>query len=126
MKKFLFPAIFLFWLANSAATIHTTPVKHFPVPGTGALPQESCFLEYVSGLTTVSVTPVSIKLVWNPVKGAAYYRVKTFDSVNHAFVSSTLVVAKPSDNGATVIDLIPGVSYQFTVVGLCANGHEGL
>lgn len=124
MKKILFPAIFLFWLANSAATIHTAPGKH--APAADGSPEESCFLERVSGLVTVSTTPVSITLAWSPVKGAAYYRVKTFDSVNNAFISSTMVVAKSQNNGATVIDLIPGVSYQFIVIGLCANGHESL
>ena len=126
MKKFLFPAIFIFWLANSAATIHTAPAKHLPAPETGDSSQEACFLEFVTGLTVTNITPVAMTLIWNPLKGAAYYRVKTFDAVNSAFVSSTVVVAKPSNNGATVIDLIPGVSYQFTVVGLCANGHESL
>jgi hypothetical protein len=124
MKKILFSAIFLFWLANSAATLHTAPPKH--MPASGDAPQDACFLEYVTGLSTLSTTPVSITLGWNPVKGAAYYRIKTFDSVNHAFISSTVVVAKSANNVATVIDLIPGVSYQFVVTGLCANGHESL
>ena len=126
MKKILFPAFLLFWLINSAATIHTAPPKPALASGAAESSQESCFLGYVTGLTAVSISPISITLTWNPVKGAAYYRVKTFDSVNHAFISSTMVVAKASNNGATVIDLIPGVSYSFVVVGVCSNGHESL
>lgn len=126
MKKFFFPAFLLFWLINSAATLHTAPLKPVQASGTPESSRESCFLGYVTGLSTVSISPTSITLTWNPVKGAAYYRVKTFDSVNHAFISSTMVVAKASNNGTTVIDLIPGVSYSITVAGVCSNGHESL
>lgn len=59
---------------------------------------------------------------WDPVPGAAYYRVKIFNSPSKTMLYSRLVTALPQNNGVAANGLIPGNSYSVEVSSVCSNG----
>jgi len=126
MKKILLSAVLLLWLSNNAATLGSDPRTISPQPDTAHLSEEGCYLEPPTGLTLTNLTPISATLTWNPVQGAAYFRVQMFKKVNNVIAANILVDAKPSNNTITVMNLAAGVEYYFQVFSVCANGQTSL
>ncbi|MFN0216147.1 MAG: fibronectin type III domain-containing protein [Saprospiraceae bacterium] len=61
---------------------------------------------------------------WDPVPGAAYFRVKVFQSPNNNMIYSRLVTALPEKNGVAINGLAPGSSYDIEVHSVCSNGVD--
>lgn len=126
MKKILFSAFLMMWLAGNAATFGPTPRQSMPLTIADDSDENGCFLPSVKGIQIISASGSTLIVVWNPTQGAAYFRIKAYDGVNNALVRNVLVVAKPSDNTVVLQDLIPGVLYSVYVSAVCVNGQESL
>ena len=61
---------------------------------------------------------------WDPVPGAAWFRVKVFKSPDNTMIYSRLVTALPEKNGIVVNDLAPGSSFNIEVHSVCSNGVD--
>ncbi|MBC7775291.1 MAG: fibronectin type III domain-containing protein [Phycisphaerae bacterium] len=61
---------------------------------------------------------------WDPVPGAAYFRVKVFNSPSNIMIYSRLVTAVPGKNGIVVNDLAAGTSFNLEVHSVCSNGVD--
>lgn len=97
-----------------------------PVADVPQTEDNRCGLPGPSGVAVTLVGSTYITLKWDPVPGAAFYRLRTYDSNTDTLVSNLLIVAQPSDNSGTAEDLLPGATYSFSVTSVCSNGYEAL
>ncbi|HLP96440.1 MAG TPA: hypothetical protein VK168_20505 [Saprospiraceae bacterium] len=61
---------------------------------------------------------------WDPVPGAAYFRIKIFKSSDNTMIYSKMVTALPRKNGVVINDVIAGNSFYIEVHSICSNGVE--
>lgn len=126
MKIYYFISLAFLWLITGASTTPLPAHKVIPAAIQNDSSTAGCYLAPPTGFAFTLITPTSISFKWNHVLGAAYFRIRVYDAVNHALVSNYLVLAKTTENNSTATNLVPGVSYDFTVRCVCANGQESL
>jgi hypothetical protein len=131
MKKLILPILLLTTLVSAFTRRSAERVGEPPGPYTlpacalrASAGKTGCFLDRVGNVNYVIISSSSIKLTWNPVPGAAYYRVYTYNTNTNKLISNLVVDAKTSGNTATVTGLTANVPYAVDVVPLCASGME--
>lgn len=84
----------------------------------------SCSLPRPSNVHATVAGTYYIYFEWDHVPGAAYYRVKAFNSPSNTLIYTRLVTATPARNGIFIDDLTPGSSLNIEVYSVCSNGVE--
>lgn len=83
-----------------------------------------CSLPAPKNIHWTLATTTYVLFEWDPVPGAAYFRVNVFKSPGDMLLYSRLVTALPEKNGVVVNDLTPGSSFDIEVHSICSNGVE--
>jgi hypothetical protein len=83
-----------------------------------------CSLPAPKNLHLTSIGTTSAFFEWDPVPGAAYYRIKVFNFPSYTMIYSRLVTALPKKNGVVVNGLGGGTSFDVEVRSVCSNGVE--
>lgn len=65
-----------------------------------------------------------LQMAWDPVPGAAFYRIYFYRSGSGEFYTEKLVLAMPENNIALVDNLPAGGAFTVVVKSVCANGME--
>lgn len=68
--------------------------------------------------------PTYFLFEWDPVPGAAYFRVKVFRSPSNTMIYSKMVPALPQNNAMAVDSLTPGTNFTIEVHSVCSNGVD--
>ncbi len=123
MKQLLFSFILFWWMPGHAGSFQPVPFVKSILPATA---EKGCTLPALTGFKLVSTGTTYFNFQWDPVVGAAYYRVIAYDAVNGAMVHNSLQIAKSGINTTKIEDLISGVSYKVQVKPVCANGQESM
>lgn len=115
-KNFLLALVWLAFFQGKA------PVPNIQVRN--ASETSSCSLPGPNNIHWTLASTTYVFFEWDPVPGAAYYRVKAFNSPSNTLIYTRLVTATPAKNGVVIDDLDAGTSFYIEVYSVCSNGVE--
>lgn len=83
-----------------------------------------CSLPAPKNIHWTAAGTVYVFFEWDPVPGAAYFRVKVFKLPANTMIYSRLVTALPEKNGIVINDLGAVTSFNIEVHSVCSNGVD--